>query len=439
MLVRLFGSNFRSLKEKFELSMVAADLKRKADCDRGVIETTIAGMSKPLRLLRSVAIYGPNASGKSTVLTAAGALRWLGTDSSANSKPGAKIPTYEPFLLNDESRTSPIELGCDVVYNNSILRYEIRYSTNAILSETLTLIQNQSQSILIDRQPSGEVRGDLFLKSLANRLYVKEMQPNVAVLSKLAQHGPTKGKESVQPYYKTIRNATEFQDYSTATLTRNSFGDSHYDRFADEPQYREWIMRHLIQAADVGIRDVNTHRKKLELPKEIMKGFKELGSEFKFEFPDTSVIVSFVHEGSSDQPIDYSLESSGTKKLFYIASDWWKLANEPITIFADELSASLHPRLLDSLIRAVNDAPQDHVPSQLIFATHDTGLLESRDGLPPALRRDQVYFTKKDDKGVSELYSLAEFKEDARPVHNIRKRYLSGLYGAIPSVDKLSL
>ena len=50
-----------------------------------------------------------------------------------------------------------------------------------------------------------------------------------------------------------------------------------------------------------------------------------------------------------------------------------------------------------------------------------------------------MYFTKKDAKGVTELYSLAEFKEDARPVHNIRKRYLSGLYGAIPSVQKFSL
>ena len=77
--------------------------------------------------------------------------------------------------------------------------------------------------------------------------------------------------------------------------------------------------------------------------------------------------------------------------------------------------------------------------SQLIFATHDVGLLEGQNGLPPALRRDQVYFTKKDTKGATELYSLAEFKENARAVHNIRRRYMSGLYGAIPLVEKLSL
>ena len=122
-----------------------------------------------------------------------------------------------------------------------------------------------------------------------------------------------------------------------------------------------------------------------------------------------------------------------------MAGDWWTLANKPVTILADELGASLHPRLLDSLIRAVNDVPNAPVRSQLIFATHDTALLEGRDGLPPALRRDQVYFTKKDSQGALELYSLTEFKDDARPVHNIRKRYISGLYGAIPSVEKFSL
>jgi hypothetical protein len=95
--------------------------------------------------------------------------------------------------------------------------------------------------------------------------------------------------------------------------------------------------------------------------------------------------------------------------------------------------------LLDRLIRAVNDAPPEQTRAQLVFATHDTGLLEGQDGLPPALRRDQVYFTKKDAKGESVLYSLAEFKETARPVHNLRKRYLSGLYDAIPNVEKLSL
>lgn len=436
MLVRLFGRNFRSLKDGFELSMVAADLTRDEDRSRGVIEVPITGSAEPLRLLRCAAIYGANASGKSTVLTAARALNWLVSSSSGLSKPGAKIPPHEPFLLDAESRTANIELGCDVVCKKSLLRYEITYGEKAIQVETLTRLRGSREEKLIERLSTGEVRGTLIAGSAANRLYVKEMQPNVAVLSKLAQHGPHKGKESALPYYTAIKDATNFADYSNAAEFRDFPEGPNRERFADDPEYREWIMRHLIRTADVGICEVNTSRVDFTFPDVVREILEKSGDGTKL--PGTAVVVSFVHEGSSKHAIDFALESSGTKKLFNIAGDWWRMANQSVTLLADELSASLHPRLLDRLIRAVNEAP-DRVRSQLIFTTHDTGLLESQDGLPPALRRDQVYFTKKDGTGASELYSLTEFKDDARPVHNIRKRYLSGLYGAIPSVEKLSL
>jgi AAA15 family ATPase/GTPase len=417
--------------------MVAADLTRPEDCDRGVIETMISGASEPLKLLRSVAIYGPNASGKSTVLMAGHALRWLGTESSASAKPDANIPPYEPFLLDAGTRKEPVELGCDVVYRTSILRYQIKFKSKTIVSETLTKLTNKREAVLIDRQPSGEILGDLIVRSNANQLYVKEMQPNVSVLSKLAQHGPHKGKESVQPYYKAIRNATRFADYSDAAEMQIKLGESGDDRFADDQAYREWIMQHLIRSADMGICDVRARRETLKIPEELkMQMEKSAGG---FQVPDTRVVISFIHQGRENSQIDFSNESAGTKKLFNISGDWWTMAHQPVTILADELSACLHPRLLVGLIRAVNESSNDRVNSQLVFTTHDTGLLESQDGQPPALRRDQVYFTKKNRNGASELYSLMEFKDDARPVHNLRKRYLSGLYGAIPSLETLSL
>jgi len=71
----------------------------------------------------------------------------------------------------------------------------------------------------------------------------------------------------------------------------------------------------------------------------------------------------------------------------------------------------------------------------LIFATHETSLLdgEARDA---TLRRDQVYFTQKGKDGASTLFALSEFDEPVRKVHNIRKRYLEGRYGAIPAIGK---
>jgi hypothetical protein len=436
MLVRLFGRNFRSLRDPFELSMVAADLTRSEDAERGVIPVTLDGISEPLRLLRVIALFGHNASGKSTVLTAARAINWLVRNSSATGKPGSKIAPYEPFRLDKGSDRAPVRLGCDVVHDRAILRYEIAYGSRQIEEEKLSLLTGDAERTLIDRKPTGEVIGELITRSAANQLYVKGMQPNVAVLSKLAQHGPARGEDSVQPYYRSIIKATRYEDYSHSAVLTQSLGDSARDRFADDAAYRKWIMQNLIATADVGIRDVEVRRETIEVP-DTVRQFALTQDGFKL--PDKHVVVSFVHDGANRKALEFALESSGTKKLFNIADDWWRLAHESVTLFADELSASLHPRLLDGLIRAVNAAPSSDLRSQIVFATHSVDLLEGHDGQPPALRRDQVYFTKKDCNGASDLYSLAEFKDDARPVHNLRKRYLSGLYGAIPSVERLSL
>ena len=434
MLVRLFGKNFRSLRDRFELSMVAADLKRDDDRGRGTIEVAITGMEEPLQLLRVAAIYGPNASGKSTLLTAGRALRWIVKSSSHQAKPGSAIPPYEPFKLDASAQDAPIELGCDVVHGKKVLRYEISYTQHEIQTERLSLLSDSGSQVLIDRQQLGAIAGTLITKSKANQLYVKGMQPNVAVLSKLAQHGPQKGKDSAQPYFRSINIATQYADYSDAAESSSFFGD---ERFATDDEYREWIMQHLMRTADVGICGVQTRQEAFSIPDTAKEQLTKLGGEF--QIPESRVLIEFVHKGNSNQPIDFAHESSGTKKLFNIAGDWWKLSKEHCTLFADELSASLHPRLLDRLVRAVNSPALSNIRSQLIFTTHDIGLLEGQDGEPPALRRDQVFFTSKATDGASELYSLAEFKEDARPVHNIRKRYMSGIYGAIPSVERLSL
>ena len=129
------------------------------------------------------------------------------------------------------------------------------------------------------------------------------MQPNVSVLSKLAQHGPHRGKESAQPYYRAIRDATRYSDYSGAAIYHLGLVSSHNERFAKDDPYREWIMDYLIKEADFGICDVHTRRVKFKLPEE-SRAIGEKGTEL----PSTLTLVSFVHEGSSRQPIDFSFE-----------------------------------------------------------------------------------------------------------------------------------
>jgi hypothetical protein len=374
-----------------------------------------------------------NGPGKSTVLLAAHALHWMVGSSSALGRPGSRIAPYEPFRLDAATRDAPVTIGCDVVLDGKVRSYEISFRSHLIEHERLTLHDPAGDNVLIYRPQSGEVQGSLIAASESNRLYVKEMQPNVAVLSKLAQHGPSKGRDSVQPYYKAILAATRWKEFSSSAMGNMAPPDQ---RLAQDADYQNWIMRHLIRPADLGIEEMHTRIDDIEYPEAMRKSLPQTPD---FVLPDKQLLLSFIHRGKDRQAIEYSAESAGTRKLLNISEELWILAHESVATFADELSASLHPRLLDVLVRAINEPDSQRIQSQLIFATHDTSLLEGRDGLPPALRRDQVYFTKKGTEGMSELYSLAEFKDNARPNHNLRKRYMEGLYGAIPLVEKLTL
>jgi AAA15 family ATPase/GTPase len=88
------------------------------------------------------------------------------------------------------------------------------------------------------------------------------------------------------------------------------------------------------------------------------------------------------------------------------------------------LEARLHPLLTKSLVELFND-PRNQKNAQLIYATHDEGLLDSA-----RIRRDQVWFVEKDEIGASHLFSLAEFK--VRKDAKFGKEYLLGQFGAVP-------
>jgi len=435
MLVRLFGKNFRSLRDEFELSMVAADLKNEEDRNRGVIEVPLDGLDEPLRLLRVVALYGANASGKSAVLQAASALEWLVSDSSRQMGPGEEIRCFEPFLLAESANKSTVTLGCEVILLNKVIHFEIEFGATEIVSEKLEVLGIDDADTLFERHQD-DITGSLISSSDANALYVRDMQPNISVLSKLGQHGPAKGPESVRPFLFAIRRSLQFRDYASATGGLPPFSTMAEEKFAEDSDYQDWIMSNLILKADIGIDAVNTRREAVELPDMI----KELAErDTGIQFPKESVVVNFRHQGDVGRFLDFSDESAGTRKLFNISSDLWLTANEDVTLFIDELGASLHPILLDHIVRAANRNELRKSNAQLIFTTHDSGLMEGRNGLPPAIRRDQIFFTGKGNDGATELFSLFEFKDQARGVHNIRKRYMSGLYNAIPIIEKIDL
>ena len=126
-------------------------------------------------------------------------------------------------------------------------------------------------------------------------------------------------------------------------------------------------------------------------------------------------------------------ESEGTKKLVYFAGvlQATLLLHDHSIIIIDELDASLHPLITQSIIRLFN-SPQNDKGAQLIFTTHDTNLLSNKN-----FRRDQIWFTEKDKYGATDLYSLAEY--NVRNDASYEKDYIAGKYGAIPFIGSLDL
>ena len=123
-------------------------------------------------------------------------------------------------------------------------------------------------------------------------------------------------------------------------------------------------------------------------------------------------------------------ESAGTRKIFNLSGPLWDTLEQGKVLIIDEIEARLHPLLTLELMRLFNSPQTNPNNAQLIFATHDTGLLG-----PSLLRRDQIWFTEKDRYGATNLYSLAELQ--VRNDAAVDKQYIAGRYGAIPFIGGL--
>jgi hypothetical protein len=124
---------------------------------------------------------------------------------------------------------------------------------------------------------------------------------------------------------------------------------------------------------------------------------------------------------------DYS--SDGTKRMYELSEAFSKAIKESAVIVIDEMDLHLHPALVRHLIAIINSIADNPHNAQLICATHDVLLLDED------IRRDQIWFVDKDEHSVSNLYSLSDFR-DVRKNSDILKRYLLGVYGAIPNLSR---
>ncbi len=419
MLIQFTVDNFRSIKDSATLSLVS-----------GTNNKMNTFPARTHSLLSSAVIYGANASGKSNVLRAFGFMKSMAINSQKVFQSTDTL-VHEPFRLSTE--TEAASSSFEVVFITKVSDKEVKYrygfeaDNTTVYSEWLFADEKGKEAKLFFRDADDKefyVNTEKFREGKGLK---DKVLPNSLFLWKCDQDG---GEISgaILEWFKNVNvlNGMRPSGYMAHTLHEMSNVD-----------FRSEIIK-LVSAADLGIQDVlveenevsSAEMEKLPFPKEFLDRIRAEKS------PLVKVGVKAVHNKYDEnenivgtEKFDFENdESEGTKKYFSLSAPFIDTLKNGKILIVDELDASLHPMLTISLISMFNNPKINTTNAQLIFATHDTNLLNLK-----LFHKSQIWFTEKDASGATHLNSLVEYK-NVRATDNIEKHYIQGKYGAIPYI-----
>lgn len=425
MLIEFRLSNFRSIAEEQVLSLVATSAEDSTERPRSV-----TGSSD--KLLPVVAIYGANASGKTSVLAGLAYMKEAILLSHRLWEPEGGT-RREPFAWSGMAG-QPSIFEVIAVIGGIRYQYGFRVDDQRFLEEWLYAWPAGRKQTWLERDADAFKFGPA-LTDEKTRLIEEVTRPNALFLSVAAQHG----HERLAPIFswfialETVNISKTFgSDYQRASATRWLHRRLKHDeqKPQDTGENADSATRSfvdLLRNADLGIVDIRTE--------EIPKAYRPSSFGAFDSRPDIQVFVR--HQSQNDEAwLPLEKESLGTATLFEYGRRIVEALEHGWVLVIDELERSLHPVLALRIVALFNDAKSNPRNAQLIFSTHDTNLLGRVLGDAP-LRRDQVWLTEKNDRGATELYPLTDFK--ARKDENLERGYLQGRYGAVPVLGNLDV
>ncbi len=432
MLLQFTVSNFRAFRETQTLNLAASNYDKTLPENR--IDIELPGL-KGQRWLKGVALYGPNAGGKSSVLDALKALADLVTNSAATTDPKSRIRQVQPFALAPNEPTPPTGFG--VVFSTNGVRYEYRVAatTERVIHESLRAFPHAKEQLWFSRDwqeesqvyswtpegPTGYHRDPALERFTL---------PNVLFLSKAISLGDTQ----LEPLFRWFMDGVQFMDRSAKTDAR-ILVERTAQQVLDEPPLGSKILE-LFKHADLGIDSAQVYKEGDPKKTWMLIGSLPSGKTSKYSIKDIEKLTStakvqLTHKGreAAAIPLSWESESAGTQQLFGLAGSLLDMLEKGQTVFIDEIDSSMHPLMVMELLRLVFSAETNKTGAQLIFTTHNPLLLD-----PTLLRRDQVWFTDKDEHGEAHLYPLTDYAP--RKGESLVRGYLSGRYGAVPFIPE---
>lgn len=417
MLIEFSVKNFLSFKNKVTLSMEKGNGDENLD---NVISTN------NIDLLKTAAIYGANASGKSNILKALTCAILMVRNSSLIPI-GGKWTFLKPFLFDEISKNKPSEFEFIFITNNIKYRYFFSADVNKVYDEILDAYYSQKPTNIFTRTNTNnyEFNND---KNKLESLSTNNTE-NKLFLSTATTWNYDKTKDAYLWFASAIDTYDSFDNITDKDLI---------DYSNDNKNLKEFALK-LLKEADILIKDITVDYEEKEIDSTMVDMLVPQLVRTEEKYKVKNVNIELEHEIIDDSnnkhtyKLNFTEESSGTKVLFAFAPFLKRAFETTKVIVVDELERSMHPALVEFIVKLFNNKEINKANSQLIFTTHATNLLNLE-----LLRRDQIWFTEKNpENGISEFYPLDSFS--VRKDENIQKGYVNGRYGAIPFIKDIDL
>lgn len=429
MLLELKIKNYRSFKDQITLSMQ----KLYDNGNKNLLN--ISGV----KLLKSMLISGPNASGKSNIIKAVEYITNLIKYSSKYSS-NRKIE-YEPFKLDEKTKNQPSEFELTILIDGVVYFYSFAVNNKEIVSESLYRKSNRKKILIFTRKGNQPNNGKHLFEF---KIQEKEQK----TLSERTGENKLYLSVSADWNFQITRKVYDYiqSNFFILSSKKDIFDNINiYKVFYDNKKFKEQVLSKLKQV-DFGIKgiEIDTKDRVSQQNQEIIDdfykiiaqkaGIEEAEKQKEKMLASKDYKLFLLHEYNQDNKkfttrFTIDEESLGTAEFLQKLGLIMYVIDKGGVLFIDELEASLHSYLTQFLNAYINS--EENQKAQVIYTTHCYDLLDLETS---NLRHDQINFTQKRDDQSTELFSLGEFKE--RKDVNIMKRYFEGRYGALPFIQK---
>ena len=411
MLLQFTVENFRSFKEKTVFSLEASTDKDLED------NFTFEGKDK---VLRTAAIYGANASGKSNFFSALSAAIII-VRTSAVRQPGELLPVT-PFVFSKETKSKPSSFEFVFIAEGTKYVYGFSCDATKIHTEYLYAYYTKKATTVFERDITDDPEYRFTMPAVKKSLK-PIIERNTANKLFLTTAAIWNSSELAVPFRWFQNNIDSFETrYDYEELIH--FIGPMYEN--DEDGSLREFTKKILHQTDINIDDYDLSSREIsaeQLPPGIPDAIRSMIPAGTVEYTITTS-----HHVDDEESVRLSLrdESEGTRSLFMLSPVLKHAFENGKVICADEFDSHLHPMLLMFLVGLFHNPEVNTHNAQLVMSLHTTELLSLK-----VMRRDQIYFIEKNpDTFASELYSLDEFSPRTR--EDVRKAYLLGRYGSVP-------